>query len=663
MSPKITYILLLLLPCSLWGQKQLIQTLKKQSRSNETPTRIKALNQLTLIYYDKDMDKAEQHNAKALELLANDSTSQQASSTYANLALLSYCQGQLEDGLRFAIKAIRIAQPLQDSTLLARAYTYLGLVYSAKGYAHKALDYIIQALKITEKGQQTDLQIEAYHTMAKAYLNLDNPQQAYRFLQKTIELKDKYNVRISPIVYLDMGASRIMYDSIQSAQENILHGLDLCRKAGNIRGLAFGNRLLGNISLLDLQVDEAKAFFEDAQRYYKKLHDKIGQAQVYSAFAQLYFNQQKYKQATKAIQQAIQMAKTARAKSLLKFLYKDMSDIEAAAGNYLSALQNYRRYTVVKDSIFNRDKNREIAELQIKHQANVLKREKKELVEKTRNQALEIALRNKEISIQELRNNQNFYIFVGLGGLLLLALIIGALIVRQDKLKAKIRETDLEQRALRSQMNPHFMFNSLNSIQSLIATGDNSAASIYLAKFARLMRRILKNSRATFIPLQDELDFLQNYIELEQRRFKEAFDFEIDADAVEDAHYSMIPPLVIQPFIENAIIHGLLRKKEKGKLRVVFENYNNLFVKCLVIDNGIGRAAAAQFKEEGKHDSLGIKITEQRLTYLALKQRKAHKLIEIIDLKDDKGKAIGTEVHLLLPIKYKKLSYAKNSNR
>lgn len=236
---------------------------------------------------------------------------------------------------------------------------------------------------------------------------------------------------------------------------------------------------------------------------------------------------------------------------------------------------------------------------------------------------------------------------------LIFIIIIGLLVFRQDKLKTRIRETELEQRALRSQMNPHFMFNSLNSIQSLIATDNNAEASIYLAKFSRLMRRILQNSRQAYIPLQQEMEFLDNYIELEQRRFKEAFDYELKEEGIEDAHFVMIPPLVIQPFIENAIIHGLLRQAKKGKLLVQFEEYNSTMIKCTIEDNGIGRQAAAAFKTDDKQESLGIKITEQRLEYLTLKDKVKGPFVHVIDLKDDQEQATGTRIELLLPIKYK----------
>jgi sensor histidine kinase YesM len=140
---------------------------------------------------------------------------------------------------------------------------------------------------------------------------------------------------------------------------------------------------------------------------------------------------------------------------------------------------------------------------------------------------------------------------------------------------------------------------------------------------------------------------------LEQRRFKEAFDYELDEMEIEDAHFVMIPPLVIQPVIENAIIHGLLRKSEKGTLLIQFEDYNNNMIKCTIKDNGIGRAAAAAFKTDESQESLGIKITEQRLRYLTIKEKMTGPFIQVVDLKDAAGNAIGTQVELLLPIKFK----------
>jgi sensor histidine kinase YesM len=149
------------------------------------------------------------------------------------------------------------------------------------------------------------------------------------------------------------------------------------------------------------------------------------------------------------------------------------------------------------------------------------------------------------------------------------------------------------------------------------------------------------------------MEFLGNYIELEQRRFKEAFDYELEEEGIEDAHFVMIPPLVIQPFIENAIIHGLLRQAKKGKLVVRFEEYNSTLIKCTIEDNGIGRQAAAAFKTDDQQESLGIKITEQRLQYLTIKEKITGSFVHVIDLKDEAGNAAGTRIELLLPIKYR----------
>jgi len=439
-------------------------------------------------------------------------------------------------------------------------------------------------------------------------------------------------------------------DAWTSANDLMKAGLELSKKMSNTRGIAYGNYALGLLSNYEQFNDQSIAYFKKSEAVYTELNDVIGIAQVLEGMAKVELDRGQYKSAESYLLKAMPIARNARAMVLTKDIYQTLSDVYQGNGNYKKAMDFYQKYQVVKDSIFNQDKNREIAEIQIKHKTRELERENAELEEKNE---LIVQLNEKNKRNQELKNTQNRYTIFALIGGLLLIIIIGLLVFRQDKLKTQIRETELEQRALRSQMNPHFMFNSLNSIQSLIATDNNAEASIYLAKFSRLMRRILQNSRQAYIPLRQEIEFLDNYVELEQRRFKEAFDYELNEDGIEDAHFVMIPPLVIQPFIENAIIHGLLRKSEKGTLLIQFEDYNNNMIKCTIKDSGVGREAAAAFKTDESQESLGIKITEQRLRYLTIKEKITGPFIKVLDLKDTDGNAIGTQVELLLPIKFK----------
>ncbi|MBN2729255.1 MAG: histidine kinase [Bacteroidales bacterium] len=209
---------------------------------------------------------------------------------------------------------------------------------------------------------------------------------------------------------------------------------------------------------------------------------------------------------------------------------------------------------------------------------------------------------------------------------------------------------ELEQKALRLQMNPHFIFNSLNSVQSFIIQNDTDKAIGYLARFSKLMRLILATSRETFIPLEDELSLLEHYLELESLRFSERFEYSLFIEPSIDAEFTGIPPMIIQPHLENAILHGLMNKKDKGKLSVKIWDKGD-YVLCIVEDNGIGRKRAMEIKEQGGlgQKSQGVMITKERLEIL--NRRNKDKIsVEIVDLYNSDGQASGTRVRLTIPV-------------
>ncbi|MCF8234450.1 MAG: histidine kinase [Bacteroidales bacterium] len=207
---------------------------------------------------------------------------------------------------------------------------------------------------------------------------------------------------------------------------------------------------------------------------------------------------------------------------------------------------------------------------------------------------------------------------------------------------------DLEQKALQLQMNPHFIFNSLNSIQSFVLNNDTDKAISYLAKFSQLMRLILSNSRESYIPLKDEITALSYYMDIEKLRFDDKFDYEIIMDQHIDAEFTEIPPMIIQPYLENAIIHGLINSEKKGKIKIGF-SLDKKNISCVVEDNGIGRERAVQIRNESgiKRKSRGMLITKERLEILK-KQHNEKFSVNIIDLKNPDGSAKGTRVELII---------------
>lgn len=222
---------------------------------------------------------------------------------------------------------------------------------------------------------------------------------------------------------------------------------------------------------------------------------------------------------------------------------------------------------------------------------------------------------------------------------------------QQKEFERKVEMSKIELKALRSQMNPHFVFNSLNSIQHYIFNNKSDEAIKYLNKFARLVRIILNNSDKPTVTVAEDLEALNLYLELEQMRFDNKFEYSIKLDETVDEDYDVMPPLLMQPYVENAILHGLNPKPDKGLLSIHISTKNNLII-CTITDNGIGRKRAGEIKRTmpgRKHTSLGMKITEERLKILNEIYR-SNLNVKITDLENEDGIPMGTKVVLHIPI-------------
>ena len=198
-------------------------------------------------------------------------------------------------------------------------------------------------------------------------------------------------------------------------------------------------------------------------------------------------------------------------------------------------------------------------------------------------------------------------------------------------------------------MNPHVIFNTLNSIQQYILNNDTANAVSYLSSFSKLMRRILNNSNERYITLSDEIEAVSLYLQLESMRLGNRFNYKIDVDSEIDAKNIEIAPLIVQPFVENAIIHGLVPKKENCYLSIRFSKISGDKLLCVIEDNGVGRKHSEMMKQErgSSHKSYGMSITKRRLETLT-KISNDEFSVEIVDLYDDNGNAAGTRVNIII---------------
>ncbi len=262
------------------------------------------------------------------------------------------------------------------------------------------------------------------------------------------------------------------------------------------------------------------------------------------------------------------------------------------------------------------------------------------------------------ITIRILQPWWKSWIFISFA-LIVFGLLVGflfkhrlSIIKQKERLKA-IQQTKLsnaELKALRAQMNPHFVFNAINSVQYFITNNDPVSSQKYLSKFAKLIRYVVDNSKPLAIPLSKELEALNLYLDLEWLRFENKFEYSIDINKNVDVEGVQIPSMLIQPYVENAIWHGLMHKDSKGKIKIEISRYENVLF-CVIEDNGIGRKRSQEIikeKNNNYHKSVGLSITHERLEVIN-QQHNTKLTVNVIDLEDNDGNGIGTRVELNLP--------------
>jgi tetratricopeptide (TPR) repeat protein len=313
--------------------------------------------------------------------------------------------------------------------------------------------------------------------------------------------------------------------------------------------------------------------------------------------------------------------------------------VSSVTGNYKDAYQYQLEYTQLKDSAAVAKSKTDLNDLQVSYQT--LQKE----------QQITLLENENAIKTLQLQNNRRSLFFYATGFMMLL--LIGSIVFYQrnqrNKIQAQKMKAELQTQVLRSQMNPHFIFNSLNSIENFIMQNEKRNASDYLNKFSRLMRSILDSSRNEVVPLAIDMEILKLYVELEQLRFNNKFRYNsyVEPQLLQGDY--RVPSLLIQPYLENAIVHGIAHSNKEDLEVTVTAVLEGDDIKYTVQDNGIGRQQAAAYNLQNKpyHKSVGLKITEERIAHFN-KTEDPGNFIRFTDITDEDAKPAGTRVDIII---------------
>jgi len=306
-------------------------------------------------------------------------------------------------------------------------------------------------------------------------------------------------------------------------------------------------------------------------------------------------------------------------------------------GDYKTATKYLDNMIALKDSVYSIEKTKQVNEMEAKYQ-NAQKQK-------------EIETLGQKNEIQKLQISQSKYFIYGLASVILLIVALSFLLFRQNRINRTSERIELEQKLLRSQMNPHFIFNAMTSVQNYIYKEEPQVAANFLSSMFKLMRAIIEGSKEEYIVLEKEIITLNHYLILQQLCFQNQFDFTIDVASNIDTENTIIPPMMAQPFIENAIEHGIMNKEDgRGIISIKFLQNTDTF-SVEITDNGVGRERAKELNHDkiGRHLSMATGVVKDRIDLLNKKLRKKITM-QIIDLKDGQNKGIGTKVVFSFPL-------------
>jgi len=571
--------------------------------------------------------------------------------SYKTFGIVYYFDGFYDSALTCYKKSLELYYLVSDKEGVASVYHNISVVYLESGMYTEAIEPALSALKIFEEKKDTAAIARSYSTLGNIFGEMNDIQKAIDYHTKAVDFNRKLERQVGIANALNnLGSDYSSAKQYHKAIECHLEALALRQVLGDKLGIATSLINLGN-NYTSLNNDiKAISYYNQALELVLSLGNKRMQASVLSNISLHYINTNQFQKAEKALRSAEVLAKETQALPILRDVYRNYSNLMLRSKNTSKAYYYYVDYVTLKDSIFNIDKHNQIQNLERRYETQKKEQAIAMLTEQDEINKELIRVQQNEIKIRKLLGYLSIFLFVAVVAIGFLIFNRYKLTQRNLKNQLTMEKVQLEQRFLRQQMNPHFIFNSLNSIQYFISENNSHEAVNYLSKFANLMRLTLENTMQNFVPFQSDLDSLKLYLDLEMLRFNNNFSYTLKIDDGIEPEFIGIPPMLIQPYLENAIIHGLSPKGVGGEIKIEYQFEGNA-IKCIVEDNGVGRKASMNERKEMpfKRKSLGMQITHDRLAILK-RQMNADVSEVIIDLHDDEGCSAGTRVELLIPI-------------
>ncbi|GGH30588.1 tetratricopeptide repeat protein [Sphingobacterium alkalisoli] len=621
------YLLILGLSGSAFGQTNIDSVILEIQSAKVDSTKIKLLHEVGLYYKTQDLKKAAAYLDEAIELAEKINWDRGLSHAHLTRGEIFNETGRHDEATENYNQALKIATKLDNKRLIAQILNNIGTVHAQKTEDVQAMEFFSRSLQIAEEINDKSLIALGFLNLGIISFKQNDFKKSYDYKFKALKLYEEEKEWSKVAETLNgIGLNYQSEGNIPEAEKYLYKALRLYEKEQNKTGVAI---LYSQIAIL-YEPDYQKII--DFQLKSKVIWDEINPTHFNAmvnlgnlgyTYLNLYLagpktnhpNNVNLQYAELYIKEAIQLAKDTKNKEFESHFIGTLAEVQEQQGDFKNAYYNFREFHDSNDSLYSQEIKNKISNIQSER---------------------EIALRDQQISLAKLRL-KSFWLYGIIAGIILILVFmyflnryrLNQLRLKSDIAKKeadKIQETLLfqnkitesELKAIRSQMNPHFIFNVLNNIESFILDNEPKTASRLIQKFAMLNRLILENSTRSMVKIAREWKALQLYTELEAIRFNNQFSYHFEVDETIDMEKLMIPPMLAQPLVENAIHHGLRHATTSEKQLHVKLIQDEIYIKLIVIDNGIGLQQAKKHTEPSdyKEQSIGLESIKERLEIL-----------------------------------------------
>ncbi len=593
--------------------------------------------------YANRIAKKKRNNAKIAE-------------TYNYLAMNFMFRNNKDSALRYTNNAIQYARRTSNKSVLAESFNTQARIYNYFGQLELSVAKNILALELAAEINDQYRLAKYNRELGVSQRLITNYDDAEYYFKRSFEYSRQINdERQMGLALSNLGTIYYARKEFPKAIDNTRKAIKILTELNDFNGLGEAHNNLGMVYREQKDYNKAATNFNQALVFYESTGNKESIASVYHNVGTVFQKQRKYANALNYLERSIEIRKQFGSKNQIYNTYRVMSSVYKDVGKTNESLRYMELYLDYLDSNTTLQAATKIAELSELYRSEQRERLILSQADSIERQRQEKVLTSTKLENSQLRNNFQMYIILAFLIIIVLAGIIGFYRWNQTKIKQQQREAEMSQTLLRAQMNPHFVFNAMSVIQSYIYENDTVNSSKFLVNFSRLMRLILENSPKEFIPLETEVEILQKYLETQKLRFEDRFEFDIHVSEEINSEHVMIPPMITQPFIENAIEHGQLHTIEGGFIHVSFMKVNDL-LQILIEDNGIGRKGSEMNKKSKAHKSMAMNITRERIDNLNKKYR-----TEGFLLVEDFNKELKTGTKVLISLPYKEENQSPDS--